>query len=86
MELYLGGSVVSLIDEELALYSIIQLENQRVVTNTCLEINFRSSKKQGDIIEIGIDGEVWNYTALNEVRNMMTRETIIIHNQYHWST
>jgi hypothetical protein len=31
MELYLR-TIVSLIDEELALYSIIQLENQRVVT------------------------------------------------------
>jgi hypothetical protein len=34
------------IDEELALYSIIQLENQRVVTKYMSEINFRSSAKQ----------------------------------------
>jgi acyl-CoA hydrolase len=46
-------TIVSLIDEELALYSII-LENQRVVTKHMSEINFTSSAKQGDIIEIGI--------------------------------
>jgi acyl-CoA hydrolase len=44
------------------------------------EINFRSSAKQGDIIEIGIDVVKFGNTSLTlkcEVRNMMTRETII---------
>jgi acyl-CoA hydrolase len=47
-----GGQLLALIDEEL--YSIIQLENQRVVTKHMSEINFTSSA-QGDIIEIGIE-------------------------------
>ncbi|WP_339920161.1 hotdog domain-containing protein [uncultured Flavobacterium sp.] len=75
-----GGQLLAWIDEELALYSIIQLENQRVVTKYMSEINFRSSAKQGDIIEIGIDVVKFGTTSLSlkcEVRNMMTRETII---------
>ena len=44
------------------------------------EINFRSSARQGDIIEIGIDVVKFGKTSLTlicEARNMMTRETII---------
>jgi acyl-CoA hydrolase len=44
------------------------------------EINFRSSAKQGDIIEIGIDVVKFGTTSITlmcEVRNMMTKDTII---------
>jgi acyl-CoA hydrolase len=74
-----GGQLLAWIDEELALYSIIQLENQRVVTKHMSEINFTSSIKQGDI-EIGIEVVKFGTSSLTlkcEVRNMMTRETII---------
>jgi acyl-CoA thioesterase YciA len=75
-----GGKLLSWIDEELALYSIIQLENTRIVTKHMSEINFRSSAKQGDIIEIGIDVVKFGNSSLTlqcEVRNMMTWDTII---------
>ena len=75
-----GGKLLAWIDEELALYSIIQLENTRIVTKHMSEINFRSSAKQGDIIEIGIDVVKFGNSSLTlkcEARNMMTRETII---------
>jgi acyl-CoA thioesterase YciA len=75
-----GGKLLAWIDEELALYSIIQLENNRIVTKHMSEINFRSSARQGDIIEIGIDVVKFGNTSLIlkcEARNMMTRETII---------
>ena len=68
------------LDEELALYTIIQLENSRIVTKHMSEINFRSSAKQGDIIEIGIDVVKFGRSSIElicEARNMMTRETII---------
>ncbi|MFN3343964.1 MAG: tryptophan synthase subunit alpha, partial [Flavobacteriales bacterium] len=42
------------IDEEAALYSIVQLENPKVVTKFMSEINFMSAAKQGDIVEIGL--------------------------------
>jgi acyl-CoA hydrolase len=44
------------------------------------EINFRSSAKQGDIVEIGIDVVKFGNSSLTlkcEARNIMTRETII---------
>lgn len=75
-----GGKLLAWIDEELALYTIIQLENPKVVTKHMSEINFRSSAKQGDIVEIGIDVVKFGNSSLTlkcEVRNMMTRETII---------
>lgn len=75
-----GGQLLAWIDEELALYSIIQLENSRVVTKSMSEINFRASARQGDVIEIGIDVVKFGITSLTlkcEVRNMMTRESII---------
>ncbi len=75
-----GGKLLAWIDEEVALYSIIQLENSRIVTKHMSEINFRSSAKQGDIIEIGIDVVKFGNSSItlkSEVRNIMTRETII---------
>ena len=75
-----GGQLLAWIDEELALYTIIQLENSRIVTKHMSEINFRSSAKQGDIIEIGIDVVKFGRSSIElkcEARNMMTRETII---------
>jgi acyl-CoA hydrolase len=75
-----GGKLLAWLDEELALYSIIQLENPRIVTKHMSEINFKSSARQGDIIEIGIDVVKFGHTSLElkcEARNMMTRETII---------
>ncbi|WP_309608702.1 hotdog domain-containing protein [Flavobacterium sp.] len=75
-----GGQLLAWIDEELALYSIVQLENSRIVTKHMSEINFLSSAKQGDIIEIGIDVVKFGNSSLTlkcEARNIMTRERII---------
>ena len=75
-----GGQLLAWIDEELALYSIVQLENPRIVTKHMSEINFVSSARQGDIIEIGIEAVKFGRSSLtlkSEARNMMTRETII---------
>ncbi len=75
-----GGRLLEWIDEEAALYAIIQLENQRTVTKYMSEINFRSSAKKGDIIEIGIEPIKFGNSSLTlacEVRNKMTREVII---------
>ncbi len=79
-ETLFGGKLLAWIDEEAALYSIIQLENIRVVTKYISEINFMSSARKGDIIEIGIEVVKFGKTSLTlncEVRNKMNRETII---------
>ncbi|TVZ51112.1 acyl-CoA thioesterase [Dokdonia sp. Hel_I_53] len=75
-----GGRLLQWIDEEAALYAIIQLENPRTVTKYMSEIDFRASAKKGDIIEIGIEVTKWGTASLTlkcEVRNKMTREIII---------
>ena len=75
-----GGKLLAWIDEEAALYSIVQLENPKVVTKFMSEINFMSAAKQGDIVEIGLDVVQFGKSSLVlkcEVRNMMTREKII---------
>ena len=75
-----GGRLLEWIDEEAALYTIVQLENSKVVTKYMSEIDFKSSAKQGDIIEIGIEVVKFGKASITlscEVRNMMTRETII---------
>ena len=76
-----GGKLLQWIDEEAALYSIIQLENPKTVTKYISEINFVNSARQGDIIEIGIEVVNFGRTSITlscEVRNKMTHQTIII--------
>lgn len=75
-----GGRLMQWIDEEAALYAIVQLENQRVVTKFMSEINFVSAAEKGDIVEIGIEVVKFGKSSLTlkcEVRNKMTRQTII---------
>jgi acyl-CoA hydrolase len=75
-----GGSLLRWIDEEAAIYAIVQLENDRCVTKYISEINFVSSAKQGDIIELGITATHFGRTSLTmrcEVRNKITRKSIL---------
>lgn len=75
-----GGRLLEWIDEEAALYTIIQIENPRSVTKYMSEIDFRASAKKGDIIEIGLEATKFGTASVTlkcEVRNKMTRETII---------
>src|SRR5690606_35628542 len=75
-----GGTLLRWIDEEAAIYAIVQLENLRVVTKFISEINFVSSARQGEIIELGIVATHFGRTSLTlkcVVRNKMTHSTII---------
>jgi acyl-CoA hydrolase len=75
-----GGSLLRWIDEEAAIYAISQLGNQRVVTKFMSEINFVSSARQGDIIELGITATQFGRTSITlraEVRNKITRKSIL---------
>jgi len=79
-ETLFGGQLLAWIDEECALYTIIQLENKRIVTKYMTEINFMSKAVQGDIVEIGIEVKKFGKSSITlacEVRNKMTRETIL---------
>lgn len=75
-----GGRLLQWIDEEVALYAIIQLEIPRTVTKYMSEIDFVSSAKQGDIIEIGIEVLSFGNTSITLkclVRNKLTQKIII---------
>ena len=75
-----GGSLLRWIDEEAAIYAIIQLDTQRCVTKYMSEINFVSSARQGDIIELGMLATKFGKTSMTltcEVRNKLTRKTIL---------
>src|SRR6202012_6151381 len=75
-----GGSLLRWIDEEAAIYAITQLDNQRVVTKFMSEINFVSSARQGDIIELGMTATHFGRTSITlscEVRNKITRKSIL---------
>ncbi|HEY0245820.1 MAG TPA: hotdog domain-containing protein [Mucilaginibacter sp.] len=75
-----GGSLLRWIDEEAAIYSIIQLGTNSCVTKYMSEINFINSARQGDIIELGIKATHFGHTSLTlmcEVRNKITHKTIL---------
>lgn len=75
-----GGSLLRWIDEEAAIYAIIQLGNPRSVTKLISEINFRSSARQGDMIEMGLRAVKFGRTSLTmraKVRNMISGEVIL---------
>lgn len=75
-----GGTLLRWIDEEAVIYAIVQLSNPQVVTKYISEINFVSSAKQGDIIELGIVATHFGTTSITlacEVRNKITRKTIL---------
>lgn len=75
-----GGRLLQWVDEEAALYAIVQLENKKVVTKYISDINFSEASHQGDIVEIGIDVVKFGRSSLVlrcEVRNMMTRKNIL---------
>lgn len=75
-----GGSLLRWLDEEAAIYTIVQLETNRCVTKFMSEINFISSAKQGDIVELGIKAIQFGRTSLTltcQVRNKITQKLIL---------
>jgi len=75
-----GGRLLEWIDEEMGIYAIIQLEIPRTVTKYMSEIDFVSSAKLGDIIEIGIIVLAFGNSSITlrcSVRNKLTHKIII---------
>jgi acyl-CoA hydrolase len=75
-----GGSLLRWLDEEAAIYTILQLGNNKVVTKFMSEINFISSARQGDIVEMGIKATNFGRTSLTltcQVRNKITQKLIL---------
>jgi acyl-CoA hydrolase len=75
-----GGTLLSWIDEEAAIYAICQLESNMVVTKFISKIDFKSSPKLGDIIEIGMDRVKFGKTSITfkcNVRDKSNKNDII---------
>lgn len=75
-----GGSLLRWIDEEAGIYTMTKLKSQQVVTKYISEINFISSAKQGDVIEIGMEFVSIGRTSITMkclVRNLFSQKTII---------
>ena len=75
-----GGALLRWIDEEAGIYAMTKLGSQQVVTKYMSEIDFISSARQGDVIEIGlqfVDIGRSSITFRCIVRNLFTKKTII---------
>jgi acyl-CoA hydrolase len=75
-----GGRLLAWIDEEAALYAIVQLENKKVVTKFISEVSFISAPVQGDIIELGMTAVKFGRSSLTlrcVVRNKLTRQDVL---------
>ena len=75
-----GGQLLKWIDEEAGIYAMSKLANRRVVTKYMSEINFVSSAKQADVVEIGLafqDLGTSSITFRCVVRNIFSKKTII---------
>lgn len=75
-----GGALLRWVDEEAAIYAMLQMGNYRAVTKMMSEINFVASAEQGDMIEMGLKATHFGRTSLTmraEVRNMVTRNIIL---------
>lgn len=75
-----GGQVLKWIDEEAAIFAICQLSDSNIVTKVMSEVDFVSSAKKGDVVEIGCELVSIGTTSITiscEVRNKQTKQTII---------
>lgn len=75
-----GGQLLKWIDEEASVYAICQIGDRMVVTKAMSKIDFRTSPKLGDIIEIGMDLVKVGTTSITfkcNVRNKYTKEDVI---------
>jgi len=75
-----GGELLKWIDEEAAIFAVCQLSDKNIVTKAMSEIDFKSSPKNGDIIEIGCDLVKVGNTSIVikvEVRDKDSKNSII---------
>lgn len=74
-----GGRALEWIDEEAFIFTSCQLASESVVTRSMSTVNFVSSARQGDIVEIGSEAVAFGRTSLTlrcVMRNMRTKQVI----------
>lgn len=75
-----GGRLLQWIDEEAGIYAMTKLDSSKVVTKYMSEIDFVSSARQADVVEIGLKFLEIGRSSITfscEVRNRFTHKTII---------
>ena len=75
-----GGTILKWIDEESAIYTVCQLDTKAIVTKYMSEINFQSSAKNGEIIEMGMEVISFGTSSITlkcVVRNKITKRNIV---------
>lgn len=75
-----GGTILKWIDEEAAIFTVCQLNTKAIVTKFMSEINFHSSAKLGEIIEMGMEVVKIGRTSISlkcVVRNKISKQHII---------
>jgi acyl-CoA hydrolase len=79
-ETLFGGRLLSWIDEEAAIYMIDLVGHRRVVTKYISEINFVSSARKSDLVELDFTPTEFGRTSVTmqcQVRNSMTGKSIL---------
>lgn len=74
-----GGRVLEWIDEEAAIFAACQLGSSSLVTKLMSTVNFVSSARNGDIVEIGCEAIAFGRTSITvrcQVRNKETGAVI----------
>jgi len=75
-----GGTLLKWIDEEAAIYTVCQLDTKSIVTKYISEINFQSSAKNGEIVEMGMEVVKMGRSSITlkcVVRNKISKRHII---------
>lgn len=75
-----GGRLLSWIDEEAAIFMIELVGHRRVVTKYMSEINFVSSARKGDLVELAFSSTAFGRTSVTlqcQVTNAMTGKSIL---------
>ncbi|BDS06962.1 acyl-CoA thioesterase [Oceaniferula spumae] len=75
-----GGRLLAWIDEEAAIYAMCQVDSKSMVTKFISEINFVSSAKFGDVVEIGFEAIAFGTSSITMrclARNKNTKQDIL---------
>ena len=75
-----GGRLLSWIDEEAAIYAMCQVDSKNMVTKFISEINFISSARHGDVVEIGFETTAFGTSSVTMTciaRNKITKQDIL---------
>lgn len=76
-----GGQLLKWIDEEAAIFAMCQLDSKNIVTKIMSEVDFISSARLGDVIEIGCEMVSMGTTSITiscAVRNKDTQRLITV--------